>query len=155
MLNEVIIMGRLTDTPELKSLQNGAMTTSFTVACDRDFKAKDGTRGVDFIPCVAWQKTAEFVARNFAKGQSIIVSGRLQVRTWATADGVKRNVTEISADHCWFTGERMPSESNAMEVHAKIGDTYSAPMKGDPFKDMGDDDDDLAWACKLPWEDDE
>ena len=79
MLNKIVVMGRLTRDPELRRTQSGLSVTSFSVACDRDFKAQDGSRETDFIDCVAWRNTAEFVCKYFAKGRMAVVEGRLPV----------------------------------------------------------------------------
>lgn len=98
MLNKIIIMGRLTRDPELRSTQSGTPVASFTVACDRDM----GEHETDFIDCVAWRSTAEFVSRNFHKGSMAVVSGRLQLRDWTDRDGNKRRSAEIVADSVYF-----------------------------------------------------
>lgn len=102
MLNKIIIMGRLCAAPELRRTQSGTPVASVTVAVDRDFKEQDGTRATDFIPVVAWKKTAEMLAQYFDKGQMIAVSGRLQLRDWTDRDGNKRKATEIIADSVYF-----------------------------------------------------
>lgn len=79
MLNHIIIMGRMVRDPELRSTQSGTSVCSFTLACDRDFKSKDGgDKETDFIDCVAWRSTAEFVSKYFTKGRMMAVEGRLQ-----------------------------------------------------------------------------
>lgn len=98
MLNKVILMGRLTKEPELRTTQSGVAVASFTLAVDRDYK-KDET---DFINIVAWRNTAEFVSKWFSKGQLVAVSGRLQVRSYEDRDGQKRIATEVVADECFF-----------------------------------------------------
>ena len=106
MLNKAIIMGRLTKEPEKRSTQNGTSVTTFTVAVDRSFKTKDSEKQTDFINCVAWRQTADFVAQHFAKGQMIAVVGSIQTRSYADRDGKNRTVTEIIADEVSFTGEK-------------------------------------------------
>ena len=91
MLNHIVIMGRLTRDPELRRTGTGIAVTSFTVAVDRDFAPKDGgERETDFIDCVAWRSTGEFVSKYFSKGSMAVVSGRLQIRSWTDKDGNKR-----------------------------------------------------------------
>ena len=81
MLNHIVIMGRLTKDPELRTTQSGVSVTSFTLAVDRDFKNKDsGEKSTDFIDVVAWRQTAEFVCKYFIKGRMAVAEGRLQIR---------------------------------------------------------------------------
>ena len=103
MLNHITIMGRLTRDPELRRTGTGIAVASFTVAVDRDFADKQsGEKETDFIDCVAWRKTGEFVQKYFAKGSMIVVSGRLQIRSWTDKDGNKRRTAEIVADNVYF-----------------------------------------------------
>ena len=102
MLNNVIIMGRLTRDPELRRTQGGTAVTSFTMAVDRDFKSQSGEKETDFIDVVVWGKTAEFAANYFTKGRMAIVEGRLQVRNWQDKDGNKRKTGEVVADRMYF-----------------------------------------------------
>ena len=101
MLNCITIMGRLTRDPELRRTGNGITVASFTVAVDRDF-AQDGKKETDFIDCVAWRQTGEFVSKYFKKGNMIVVKGRLQIRNWNDKDGNKRKTAEVVADNCYF-----------------------------------------------------
>lgn len=98
MLNRIIVMGRLTRDPELRRTGNGTAVTSFTIACDRDF----GDKETDFLECVAWKQTGEFVSKYFSKGRMAVVSGRLQIRGWEDKDGNKRRTAEIVADNVYF-----------------------------------------------------
>jgi single-strand DNA-binding protein len=95
-------MGRLTADPELRRTQQGKAVTSFTIACDRDFASGGAVKETDFIECVAWANTAEFVCKHFTKGKMIVVYGRLQTRTWEDRDGNKRKNTEIIANNVYF-----------------------------------------------------
>ena len=91
MLNHIVVMGRLTRDPELRRTGSGIAVTSFTVAVDRDFSNKEsGERETDFIDCVAWRSTGEFVSKYFTKGSMAVVSGRLQIRIWTDKDGNKQ-----------------------------------------------------------------
>lgn len=102
MLNHITIMGRMTRDPELRRTGSGVAVASFNVAVDRDF-AKDGAeKETDFIDCVAWRQTGEFVSKYFGKGRMIVVSGRLQIRSWTDNDGNKRRTAEIVADNVYF-----------------------------------------------------
>ena len=103
MLNHITIMGRLTRDPELRRTGSGIAVASFTVAVDRDFgKNENGEKETDFIDCVAWRSTGEFVSKFFTKGSMIVVSGRLQVRSWTDKEGNKRRTAEVVADNCYF-----------------------------------------------------
>ena len=133
MLNHIVIMGRLTRDPELRRTGSGIAVTSFTVAVDRDFAPKDGSeRETDFIDCVAWRSTGEFVSKYFTKGSMAVVSGRLQIRGWTDKDGNKRRTAEIVADNVYF-GESKRSEQRSggyeapMSVPAPSYGGYNAP----------------------------
>lgn len=102
MLNEVLLQGRLVKDPELRRTQAGDAVTSFTLAVERDIQNKDGVRETDYIDCVAWRKTAEFVDRNFTKGKMAIVKGRLTIRKFEDKDGNKRAKAEVVADSVYF-----------------------------------------------------
>lgn len=102
MLNHITLMGRLTRDPELRYTQSGTPVASFTLAVDRDFKGPDGETETDFIDCVAWRKTGEFVSKYFTKGMLAVASGRLQIRDWTDRDGNKRRNAEVVADAVYF-----------------------------------------------------
>ena len=134
MLNHITIMGRLTRDPELRRTGSGVAVASFTVAVDRDFGGRDGgERETDFIDCVAWRQTGEFVSKYFTKGSMIVVSGRLQIRGWTDKDGNKRRTAEVVADNCYF-GESKRNDNggnayggNTYGGNSYGGNTYSAP----------------------------
>ena len=105
MLNHIVIMGRLTRDPELRRTGSGIAVASFTLAVDRDF-TKGEEKEVDFIDCVAWRGTGEFVSKHFTKGSMAVVSGRLQIRNWTDKDGNKRRSAEIVADNVYFGGSK-------------------------------------------------
>ena len=111
MLNKIIIMGRLTIDPELRRTGSGTAVTSFSMACDRDFKSQSGDKETDFIEVVAWKNTAEFVSKYFSKGRMAVVEGRLQIRDWTDKDGGKRRSAEVVADNVYFADSKR-SESN-------------------------------------------
>ena len=111
MLNKIIIMGRLTHDPELRRTGSGTAVTSFSLACDRDFKSQSGEKETDFIDVVAWKNTAEFVSKYFSKGRMAVVEGRLQIRDWTDKSGNKRITAEIVADNVYFADSKR-SESN-------------------------------------------
>ena len=111
MLNKVVIMGRFTKDPELRRTGSGTAVTSFSLACDRDFKSQSGDKETDFIEVVAWKNTAEFVSKYFSKGRMAVVEGRLQIRDWTDKDGGKRRSAEVVADNVYFADSKR-SESN-------------------------------------------
>ena len=103
MLNHITIMGRLTRDPELRYTQSQTPVASFTLAVDRDYSKQEGSdKKTDFIDCVAWRGTAEFVSKHFVKGRMATVSGRLQIREWTDKDGNKRRSAEVTADNVYF-----------------------------------------------------
>ena len=103
MLNHITIMGRLTRDPELRRTGSGIAVASFTLAVDRDFPNNEtGEKETDFIDCVAWRQTGEFVSKYFTKGRMAVVSGRLQIRKWQNDQGENRYSTEVVADNVYF-----------------------------------------------------
>lgn len=106
MLNHITIMGRLVRDVELRRTGSGIACANFTVAVDRDFGSQEGQKETDFIDCVAWRQTGEFVSKYFGKGSMIVVSGRLQIRGWTDKDGNKRKTAEIVANNCYFGGSK-------------------------------------------------
>lgn len=118
MLNHIVIQARLCRDVELRRLPSGKSVASVSVACDRDF-AKDGEeRETDFIDIVAFGGTADHIAKYYTKGKMIIVSGRLQIRTWVDKEGAKRRNAEVVADSVYFGDSKKSSEGNS---------TYQAP----------------------------
>ena len=128
MLNHITIMGRLTRDVELRRTGSGVAVASFTLAVDRDFADKQsGEKETDFIDCVAWRSTGEFVSKYFTKGSMAVVSGRLQIRSWTDKDGNKRRSAEVLADNVYFgeakksdgynsyTTESVPSDAPAQD----------------------------------------
>jgi len=145
MLNHIVIMGRLTRDPELRRTGSGVAVTSFTVAVDRDFgKTESGERETDFIDCVAWRQTGEFVSKYFAKGRMAVVSGRLQIRNWTDKDGNKRRTAEVVADNVYFGDSKRDGEGGGFSAPASNSfGGYAAPAASAPASDfaMLDDDD--------------
>lgn len=101
-MNSVCLMGRMTGDPELKTTQTGVSVTSFSVAVDRAYTPKGQERQTDFINCVAWRGTAEFITRYFHKGNRIALQGSLQQRNYTANDGSKRTVYEVVVDNAFF-----------------------------------------------------
>lgn len=132
MLNKAIMVGRLTRDPDVKYLQSGTAVANFTLAVDRTFKNKDGEREADFIPIVAWRKTAELCEKYLAKGSQVAVSGRIQTRSYDASDGSKRYVTEVVADEVHFVGSRSDSNRNT----SNRDENFGVPMDG--FEEIDD-----------------
>ena len=109
-MNRVILMGRLTADPELRQTPQGTSVTQFTIAVDRRIKTENGQQA-DFITCVAWRKTAEFICRYFQKGRMIAIEGQIQSRSWETQDGKRQYATEVIVDNVSFTGEKPQTEN--------------------------------------------
>ena len=131
MLNHIVIMGRLTRDPELRRTGTGIAVASFTVAVDRDFGGRDGgERETDFIDCVAWRSTGEFVSKYFTKGSMIVVSGRLQIRNWNDKEGNKRRSAEVVADNVYFGESKRSNEGNAYGGNAYGGNSYGGNAYG-------------------------
>ena len=144
MLNHIVIMGRLTRDPELRRTGAGVAVTSFTVAVDRDFGGREnGERETDFIDCVAWRQTGEFVSKYFTKGRMAVVSGRLQIRNWTDKEGNKRRSAEVVADNVYFGDSRREGDGNAFGAApaAPSFGGYSAPAAPASDFAMLDDDD--------------
>lgn len=126
MLNQITVMGRLTKNPELRTTGGGSTVCSFTLAVDRDYGEDKQT---DFLPVVAWKKTAEFVSKYFSKGRMACVTGRLQLRDYEDKDGIKRRVAEIVANSVYFADSKR-------EADAAPADT--APAEFVPVEDDGE-----------------
>ena len=131
MLNHITIMGRLTKDVELRRTPSGVAVASFTLAVDRDFKEKGGEKETDWIDCVAWRNTAEFMDKYFSKGRLAVVSGRLQIRSWQDKDGNKRKTAEVVAENVYF-GDSKPTGNNFDAIPANTGNDF-------PVLDFGDE----------------
>lgn len=127
MLNKIIVMGRLTRDPELRKAGETPVC-SFSIACDRDFKSRDGEKETDFIDVVAWRKTAENVCKYFTKGRMAIAVGRLQLRDWTDKEGNKRRTAEVVADTVYF-GDSKPKDGG---VAQSSDDDFRLPEGFDP-----------------------
>ena len=135
-MNKAILLGRLVKDPELRYTQSGTAVATFTLAVDRRFQKQGEERQADFINCVAWQKTAEFVANYFTKGKLMALSGSIQVRTWEDDGGHKRYATEVIAEEVYFADGKK-SESAAPKAPAQTAPAQPA----EDFKETEDDDD--------------
>lgn len=155
MLNHITIMGRLTRDPELRYTQSQTPVASFTLAVDRDFGGRDGgEKQTDFIDCVAWRQTAEFVSKYFTKGRMAVVSGRLQIRDWTDREGGKRRSAEVVVDNVYFGDSRRDNNDSGNyggnSYGSSYGDSsrsYSAPASSAPsantFAELDDGDGEL------------
>lgn len=124
MLNIVTILGRLVRDPELRHTNSGKSVCSFTMAVDRDFKNGNGEKEVDFIDCVAWGNTADFVSRYAEKGRLLIASGRLQIREWTDKEGNKRRNAEVITSNVYFgdSKKKITQEEQAANFEQPTGD---------------------------------
>ena len=146
-LNKVILCGRLTADPELKTTTSGIHVVSFTLAVNRRFQSKgtDGSQAAqqaDFISVVAWRQTAEFISRYFKKGSALCITGSIQTRSWQDTQGQKRYATEVVADEAMFVDSKNEGDSPS-----GFGDGYnapsyaSAPASAPKFEERSTDDD--------------
>ena len=124
MLNKTITMGRLTATPELKKTPSGVSVCSFSICTERDF----GEHATDFFDIVAWRGTAEFISRNFEKGQMILIAGHLQQRSWTDKNGNKRYNIEIIAENVYFCGSKAQKTSPAQNFDYEITEADTEPI---------------------------
>ena len=151
MLNHITIMGRLTRDPELRYTQSQTPVASFTLAVDRDFGSRDGgEKQTDFIDCVAWRQTTEFVSKYFTKGSMAVVSGRLQIRDWTDRDGGKRRSAEVVVDNMYFGESRRrdgDSGDSRSSSYSSYGNSGSAGKSSAPaasaFAELDDGDGEL------------
>lgn len=132
-LNKVVLCGRLTATPELKQTPNGIAVITFNLAVNRRF-SKEGEQQADFIPCVAWRQTAEFIHKYFDKGNSICITGSIQTRTWKDSKGEKRYATEVVADEAMFVDSKSEEQPTFQQP------TFKQPTTP-KFEDLKTDDD--------------
>ena len=130
MLNHIVIMGRLTRDPEMRRTASGLAVVNFTVAVDRDFSGQNGEKQTDFIDCVAWRQTGEFVSKYFTKGNMIVISGRMEIRSWTDKDGNKRKSAEVNVEHAYFGESKRGSEGggNTGSYGSYSGTAYPESM---------------------------
>ncbi len=119
-MNKIILVGRLTRDPEVRSTSTGTSTANFTVAVSRNFKNKEGNYDADFLPCVAFRAQADFVSKFFKKGSLIGVEGRVQTRNYDAQDGTKRYVTEVVVENIEFVGGKNESSSSSSSDSAYV-----------------------------------
>ena len=136
-MNKVILIGNLTRDPEKKSTPNGVSTTSFSVAVQRNYKNAAGGYDADFINCVAWRSTADFITQYFSKGQKICLEGSIQTRSYDDKNGAKRNVTEVNVDKAEFVGGKAEPKPETKEPEQTALDGFEdfvpAPDEELPF----------------------
>ncbi len=141
MINIVALMGRLTYEPELRTTPSGVSVLRFQVACDRNYQKSGAERQADFIDCVAWRQTAEFISRYFHKGSMIAVEGTIQTSNYTDKDGNNRKQIEVLANNVSFCGSK--AESNTGNpAFAQPAPSYASADNSD-FEEIVDDDDDL------------
>lgn len=136
MLNRVVLMGRLTAEPELKTTGSGISVASFNIAVERNYCKQGEERETDFIAVVAWRQTAEFICKYFAKGQLIALEGSLQTRAYQDKNGNNRTVTEVLADNVFFTGDKR-EKNNSQSTPAPQPASYEQT----DFEELPDDGD--------------
>ena len=134
MLNRIVVAGKLGRDPEKRALPSGKSVTSFSLACERDFKNQEGTRDVDWIDIVSFGGTADFCASWFKKGSTAIVSGRLSMRQYTDKNGNKRTAAEVVADNVYFGDSKPQSTSDA-----HVGFAPAASVPADNFAVIDDE----------------
>ena len=146
MLNRIILMGRITADPELKQTPNGVSVTSFSLAVERNYAPQGAERQTDFINCVAWRNTADFISRYFAKGRMMAVEGSMQVRNYEDKNGNKRQAVEVVVDQAYFADSKSTSAPDSISAN-KGTPTPVTPISFNSGSDADfqslDEDDDL------------
>lgn len=145
MLNQISVQGRIVRDPELRRTASGKAVTSFTLACDRDFKNQQtGEKEVDFIECVAWGGTAEMVEKYFHKGQMAVATGRLQLRDWTDKNGQKRRQAEILVNSIYFCGSKESgTQASSGADNGYSTPAYQAPAPAANFAELDGEDEQL------------
>lgn len=140
-MNKIVLVGRLTRDPELRSTSAGFSTASFTVAVNRNFKNKEGGYDADFLPCVAFRNTADFISKFFKKGSMIGVEGRVQTRSYDAQDGSKRYVTEVVVENAEFVGGKNDGSTPTVNTDTTYMDAPAeAPIDVMPEYDISKSD---------------
>ena len=134
MLNNVVLMGRLTKTPEIRQTNSGTEVTSFTLAIDRGYAKPGEEKQTDFIDCTAWRGTAKFITSYFTKGQMIAVTGEIQTRNYEDKDGNKRKSTEVLVSNATFCGSKNENSNN------NVSNSPAVPDINADFEPLPDDD---------------
>lgn len=143
-MNKVILLGRLTKDPELRfTATNSTAFCNFTLAVNRKFAKQSDEQQADFIPVVAWGKTAEFCEKYFKKGQQVALTGRIQVRKWVDKEGGNRYSTEVVAEEVYFADSKRSGETSGAthdEVSAPPNQYPDLTEGSDGFKPTDNDD---------------
>ena len=140
MLNNVVIMGRLTADPELRQTASGIEVTSFCVAVDRGYVRQGEERQSDFISCVAWRQSAKFITSYFHKGSMIAVTGSIQTRNYEDKTGAKRTATEVVVASASFCGSKTESGNAGDSAFSAPAPAYQTGNASD-FEELSGDDD--------------
>jgi single-strand DNA-binding protein len=142
MMNRVVLMGRITADPELKTIANGTSVTNFSIAVDKAYVKQGEERKTDFFNIVAWRSTAEFICKYFSKGSLIALDGQLQSRTYQAKDGTNRYIVEVQVDNAFFTGERRENQgaSASQRGYQQPAPAYQSGSTGDFIETPLDDD---------------
>lgn len=131
-MNKVILVGRLTKDPELRTTQSGISVCSFTVACDRRYQKQGEERQTDFINCIAWRQQADFICKFFSKGVRIALDGSIQTRSWDAQDGTKRYATEVVVEHAEFAQSKAEgSVAPTAYAESQNSQSYASAPAGD------------------------
>ena len=142
MINNVVLMGRIVATPELRSTGTGISVVSFTIAVDRSYAKQGEQRQADFIDCVAWRSTAEFITKYFQKGSMIALTGSIQTRNYEDKNGNKRKAVEVVVDNVSFCGSKAETgTSNAYSAPAAAPAPSFASGTESDFEEISEDDD--------------
>ena len=139
-MNKVILMGRLTKDIEMRQTPNGVSLVRFSIAVTWRFKNSNGEYDADFINCVAWRKTGEFIARYFQKGSMIAIVGSIQTRSWDGNDGKKQYATEVIVDEAYFTGSKSESGTGGNTDLSDSGLDDLNSQYGEDFATIGEED---------------
>ena len=140
-INKVILGGRLTADPELKQTPSGVSVCQFSLAVNRRFSKEGEEKQADFINCVAWRNTAEFISRYFRKGSSLCVVGQIQIRSWTDSNGQKRYATEVLIDEALFVDSKSSAEqAETAGAGSYIPEAYNTPITPN-FTEQNPDDD--------------
>lgn len=142
-MNKILLIGRLTKDPELRYTQSGHAVASFTLAVNRRFANQSGEREADFINCVAWNKSAEFVANYFKKGQQMALEGRLMVSSYDGNDGQRHWKTEVVAEQIEFVGSKGNGSNSNNASGASGGSGYGSEPELGLGQEVVFDDNDL------------
>ena len=140
-MNKVILMGRLTRDVEMRQTPNGVSLARFSIAVTRRFKNSNGEYDADFINCIAWRQTGEFIARYFQKGSMIAVVGSIQTRSWDGNDGKKQYATEVIVDEAYFTGSKSENSTGSNTDLSDSGLDDLNSQYGEDFATIGDEED--------------